>query len=161
MENKSIYDFTVKNIHGEDIDFNTFRGKTLLIVNTASFCGFTPQYIGLNNLYNEFKDRGFIVLGFPCNQFGNQEPGNEEMIIEYCTTNYKIDFPLFQKIDVNGSKAHPLYKYLRKKAPGILNTSIIKWNFTKFLVNKDGKVVKRFASIDKPEQLIPHIENII
>jgi len=149
----SIYDFSVKNISGLETKLDTYRGKTLLIVNVASRCGFTPQYEGLEKLYRKYQSQGLIVLGFPCNQFGSQEPGSESDIKNFCETNYQVTFPLFSKIDVNGPEAHPLYNYLKKANPGILGTEAIKWNFTKFLVDKKGNVIKRFAPVEKPESL--------
>jgi glutathione peroxidase len=148
----TIYDYIVKDINGQDVSLSTYKGKVLLIVNVASKCGFTPQYKGLEELYKEFKGE-VIVLGFPCNQFGAQEPGNEEEIKNFCSLNYDVQFPLFQKIDVNGSNAHPLYTYLKESKPGLLGTEAIKWNFTKFLVNKNGEVVKRYAPTDAPDKI--------
>jgi len=149
----SIYDFSVKAIDGSEIKLEKYRGKALLIVNVASRCGFTPQYEGLEKIYRKYQEKGFLVLAFPCNQFGAQEPGTEEEIKQFCETNYQVSFPLFGKINVNGSQAHPLFEYLKKANPGILGTEAIKWNFTKFLVDKTGKVVKRFAPMEKPESL--------
>ena len=157
----SIYDFSAENIKGEMVDFSNFKNKTLLIVNTASKCGFTPQYKGLEELYEKYKNKGFLVLGFPCNQFGNQESGSRGQIEQFCQLNYNVSFPLFNKIKVNGKDTHPLYKYIKKQAPGFLGTEKIKWNFTKFLVNKDGKVLKRFASAVTPEKIAPLIEKIL
>ena len=130
-----------------------YRGQVLLVVNVASRCGMTPQYTGLEALYRKYKDRGFAVLGFPCNQFGAQEPGTEAEIQSFCSTNYDVTFPMFAKIDVNGADAHPLYAYLKGEKPGLLGTEAIKWNFTKFLVGRDGKVVRRYAPTDKPEDI--------
>ena len=138
-----------------------YRGQVLLVVNTASQCGFTPQYGGLQALYDEYKDRGFAILGFPCNQFGAQEPGGEAEIGAFCERNYGVDFPMFAKIDVNGPNAHPIYKHLKKAAPGLLGSESIKWNFTKFLVDRDGSVVERFAPTVRPEQLKPAIEKLL
>jgi len=149
----SIYDFSVRTIGGLETKLESYRGKTLLIVNVASRCGFTPQYEGLENLYRKYGPQGLVVLGFPCNQFGAQEPGSENEIKNFCDTNYHVTFPLFSKVSVNGPEAHPLYSYLKKANPGILGTEAIKWNFTKFLVDKNGNVVKRFAPVDKPESL--------
>jgi glutathione peroxidase len=149
----SIYDFSVKTIGGLETKLESYRGKTLLIVNVASRCGFTPQYEGLENLYQKYGSQGLVVLGFPCNQFGAQEPGSENEIKNFCDTNYHVTFPLFSKVSVNGPEAHPLYSYLKKANPGILGTEAIKWNFTKFLVDKNGNVVKRFAPVEKPESL--------
>lgn len=153
----SVYDFSVKTIRGETVSMAEYRGKVLLIVNVASQCGFTPQYKGLQELYEKYKDRGLVVLGFPCNQFGAQEPGTETEIAQFCETNYGVTFPMFAKIDVSGENAHPLYQFLCKEAPGILGTKAIKWNFTKFLVDREGNVIDRFASTDTPEDLEKHI----
>ncbi len=145
------YDIDLVTIDGTPQKMDTYRNKTLLIVNVASQCGFTPQYQGLQALYDKFKDRGFEVLGFPCNQFGQQEPHGEAEIEQFCTGNFGVTFPMFAKIDVNGANAHPLYQYLKSEKPGILGTEGIKWNFTKFLVGSDGAVLKRYAPSDKPE----------
>ncbi|GMB08212.1 glutathione peroxidase [Thermolongibacillus altinsuensis] len=157
----SIYDFTVKTIRGEEKSMADYKGKVLLIVNTASKCGFTPQYKELQELYDEYKDKGFEVLGFPCNQFGQQEPGTESEIESFCQVNYGVTFPMFAKVDVNGEHAHPLFVYLTEKAPGIFGTKIIKWNFTKFLVDKNGNVVGRFAPQTKPSDLKGEIEKLL
>jgi glutathione peroxidase len=149
----SVHDFKATDIDGKERTLAEYKGKAMLIVNVASKCGFTPQYTGLEALYRKFKDRGLVVLGFPCDQFGHQEPGNADEIKNFCSLNYDVTFPLFAKIEVNGDQAHPLYKHLKKSAKGLLGTEAIKWNFTKFLVDKDGKVVKRFAPTDKPESL--------
>ena len=138
-----------------------FQGKPLLIVNVASKCGFTPQYEGLQKLYAKYKDRGLVVLGFPCNQFGGQEPGGDAEIQSFCKLNYGVEFPVYSKVEVNGGGAHPLYQYLKKEEPGFLGTEAIKWNFTKFLVGKDGKVIKRFAPTTKPEDLEEDIEKAL
>ena len=143
-----LYDLSVKDIKMNTVDLSSFKGKTLLIVNVASKCGFTPQYKDLQNLYDKYQDQGFEVLGFPCNQFGAQEPGTNEEVQSFCELKYNVSFKMFDKIDVNGSDASPLFKYLKHESPGILGTEAIKWNFTKFLVNKDGQVVMRFASKD-------------
>lgn len=150
---KSIYDFEVKDIQGRSIGLSQFKGQVLLIVNTASKCGFTSQYEGLEELYQKYKDKGFQVLGFPCNQFGAQEPGSEDEIKNFCELNYGVSFPLFSKIDVNGENAHPLFEELKNQAPGLLGTKKIKWNFTKFLVDPQGEVLKRYAPQDKPESI--------
>jgi glutathione peroxidase len=155
-----IYDFKAKSLAGEDIPLKRFEGQVLLIVNTASACGFTPQYRGLEALYQTLHPRGFSVLGFPCNQFGNQEPGDTKQIEQFCSTNYAVTFPMFAKIDVNGSKAHPLFDYLKSKKSGLLGPSI-KWNFTKFLVDRSGKVVARHAPTAKPEGLAREIEALL
>ena len=149
---KSIYEYSVKDINGQDIILNQYKGKVLLIVNVASKCGFTPQYTGLEEIFEEYKGE-VVVLGFPCNQFGQQEPGNAEEIKNFCSLSYDVKFPLFQKIDVNGPETHPLYEFLKEAKPGILGTEGIKWNFTKFLVNRNGEVVKRYAPNDKPESI--------
>jgi glutathione peroxidase len=149
----SLYDIDLVTIDGTPQKMEVYRGKILLIVNVASQCGFTPQYEGLQALYEKFKDRGFVVLGFPCNQFGQQEPGGEAEIEQFCTRNFRVTFPMFAKIDVNGENAHLLYHYLKSEKPGILGTEAIKWNFTKFLVGPDGTVLKRYAPNDKPETI--------
>ncbi len=157
----SIYDISVTSIDGTPISLDAYRGKVLLIVNTASQCGFTPQYQGLQRLYEQYRDQGFVVLGFPCNQFGQQEPGTSDQIQSFCETRFGVSFPLFQKIDVNGSNAHPLYQYLTKAAPGIFGTQAIKWNFTKFLVDRNGNVVKRYPPTTKPEDLAADIQALL
>jgi glutathione peroxidase len=149
----SVYDFSARTIDGTEQKLDAYRGKTLLIVNVASKCGFTPQYKGLEDLYRKHKEQGLVVLGFPCDQFGHQEPGDEAEIRNFCSMNYEVSFPLFAKIEVNGDNAHPLYKYLKSEEKGILGTSGIKWNFTKFLVNKNGEVLKRYGSIDTPASI--------
>ncbi|GAB4011407.1 MAG: glutathione peroxidase [Bdellovibrio sp.] len=154
----SIYDFKVKGIDGNEVDLSQFRGKVLVIVNTASKCGFTPQYQGLEELYQNYKDKGLVVLGFPCNQFGAQEPGDENEIKNFCNLTYKISFPMFAKIDVNGPKAAPLYEYLKSECKGLLGSEAIKWNFTKFIVDKNGIPVKRFAPQTKPQDMKKDIE---
>ena len=153
-----VYDFEVNLLNGAPVKLSEYRGKALLIVNTASQCGFTPQYRGLENLYDKFKVRGLEVLGFPCNQFGKQEPGSSEEIAEFCSVNYGVTFPMFEKIDVNGKDTHPLYRYLKREARGVLGSEPIKWNFTKFLVSREGKVVERYGSTTKPEQIEADIE---
>ncbi len=157
----TVYDFSGLNIKGEEVPLDQFKGKVMLIVNTASKCGFTPQYKGLEELYKNYKEKGLEILGFPCNQFGKQEPGNEEQITEFCELNFGVTFPLFKKIDVNGPDAHPLYKFLKNEAPGLLGSEAIKWNFTKFLVNQNGKVVKRFAPTDTPEKIEKHVQKLL
>ncbi|RMQ95624.1 Glutathione peroxidase [Pseudomonas savastanoi pv. glycinea] len=151
----------VTTIKGESKTLADFSGKAVLVVNTASKCGFTPQYQGLEKLWQDYKDQGLVVLGFPCNQFGKQEPGNEGAISEFCELNFGVSFPLFKKIDVNGSDAHPLFVQLKKQAPGLLGSERIKWNFTKFLIGKDGQLVKRFAPLTKPEDLKSEIEALL
>jgi glutathione peroxidase len=157
----NIYDFKADGINGAPVDLAQYKGKVLLIVNTASNCGFTPQYKGLEKVYEQFKDKGATVLGFPCNQFGSQEPGSEAEIGAFCEKNFGVTFPLFAKIDVNGSDAHPLFEHLKKAAPGVLGTQAIKWNFTKFLVRKDGRVFKRYAPTTTPEDLMGDIEKLL
>lgn len=157
----TVFDFTAQDIAGKDVDLSQYQGKVLLIVNTASKCGFTPQYKGLQALFEKYRERGLEVLGFPCNQFGHQEPGDEAAISEFCELNFGVDFPLFGKIDVNGDSAHPLYRHLKEEAPGLLGSKAVKWNFTKFLVNRDGQVVKRYAPTDKPESLAKDIEKLL
>ncbi len=157
----SVYEFSVQNADGNETSLKDYEDQVLLIVNTASKCGFTPQYKGLEDLYERFKDRGFSILGFPCNQFGEQEPGSNEEIQNFCQLNYGVKFPVFGKIDVNGPTAHPLYKYLTKNAPGILHTEPIKWNFTKFLVARDGRVLKRFAPATTPDSIAKEIEQVL
>ena len=154
----TIYDFSARSIEGNDRPLSDYKGKALLIVNVASECGYTPQYAGLEALYRKYKDRGFEVLGFPCNQFGGQEPGDEEQIKSFCETRFDVSFPLFAKIDVNGPGTHPLYEFLKSAEPGLLGTEAIKWNFTKFLVAKDGSVRKRYAPQTKPEPIAADIE---
>ncbi|MGH8040826.1 MAG: glutathione peroxidase [Rudaea sp.] len=149
----SIYDFSAKTIDGDEEKLAAYKGKTLLVVNVASKCGFTPQYTGLEGLYEKFKAQGLVVLGFPCDQFGHQEPGDEAEIRNFCSLNYGVKFPLFAKIEVNGADAHPLYQYLKREARGVLGSESIKWNFTKFLIDKDGKVVTRYAPTDTPEKI--------
>ena len=158
---QSIYDFTATTIDGKSVKLNTYRDKVLLIVNTASQCGFTPQYQGLQSLYDKYANQGLVILGFPCNQFGQQEPGNATEIQSFCETRFGVSFPLFQKIDVNGKDAHPLYKYLTKAAPGLLGTEAVKWNFTKFLVDRSGNVVERYSSLTKPEDLEKAIQALL
>jgi len=158
---QSIYEYSAYLIDGEEISLDRFRGNILLIVNTASKCGYTDQFIGLEQIYNKYKNNNLIVLGFPCNQFGSQEPGTDEEIMNYCQTNFHITFPIFTKVEVNGRKAHPLFKYLKKNAPGLLGSRSIKWNFTKFLVDQNGKVIKRFPSQVPPESISGDIEELI
>lgn len=157
----ALFDIPVTTIKGEQKTLADFGGKAVLVVNTASKCGFTPQYKGLENVWQQYKDKGLVVLGFPCNQFGKQEPGDEGAISEFCELNFGVSFPLFKKIDVNGSDAHPLFVNLKKSAPGLLGSQGIKWNFTKFLLNADGTVIKRFAPTTKPEDLTAEIEALL
>ncbi|MEY2985725.1 MAG: hypothetical protein RLZZ568_2342 [Cyanobacteriota bacterium] len=162
----SIYRFNAKTLEGADISLQDFAGQVLLIVNTASQCGFTPQYQGLQALYDQFSDQGFAVLGFPCNQFGQQEPGSANDIKRFCDTRYGVSFPLFEKIEVNGPNAHPLFKFLTQAAPGMAipllgSAAAVKWNFTKFLVNRQGEVVKRYGSVTKPEDIAADIQTLL
>lgn len=152
MMEQTFYDFTAKSLQGKDISMENYRGKTVLVVNTASKCGFTPQLEGLEKLYEAYKDKGLVILGFPCNQFANQEPGDEHSIAEGCVLNYGVTFQMFAKIDVNGENAHPLYKFLKSKQKGTFGNAI-KWNFTKFLIDKDGNVIERYASTITPEKI--------
>ena len=147
------YDFTAKDLDGNEHSLSEFRGKPLLVVNTASKCGFTPQYTGLEKLYKDYGNKGLVVLGFPCDQFGHQEPGDADEIRNFCSLNYDVSFPLFEKVEVNGAKAHPLWQWLKKEKPGLLGMEAIKWNFTKFLLDRNGKVVKRYAPTDTPEKI--------
>lgn len=158
---KTVYDFTVTDIDGNGINFNSYKNKVLLIVNTASKCGFTKQYDSLEQLYKKYKDKGLVVLGFPCNQFANQEPGDINEIKQFCRLTYNVDFPMFAKVEVNGANAHPLYKFLKQKAPGFLGLKAIKWNFTKFLVDKNGNVIKRYAPAKNPLDISNDIENLL
>ena len=157
----TVFDFDVKDIQGQPKSLGDYKGQVLLVVNVASQCGFTPQYTALQELYDRFRGRGLAVLGFPCNQFGHQEPGSNEQIQQFCDTRFRVTFPMFAKLDVNGPGADPLYKYLKHAAPGILGSERIKWNFTKFLVNKDGSRVTRFAPSRKPEQMASEIEALL
>jgi glutathione peroxidase len=154
----TIYDFSAQDITGKAVDFAQFRGKPLLIINTASACGFTPQFAGLQALHQQYKDRGLVVLGFPCNQFGGQDPKANEEIAQFCQANYGVDFVMMEKIEVNGADAHPIYQWLKSEKPGVLGTEGIKWNFTKFLLGKDGQVIQRYAPTDKPEAMKADIE---
>lgn len=154
----SVHDFTATGIAGQPVALSSYRDKVLLIVNTASACGFTPQYAGLQALHETYADRGLVVLGFPCNQFGAQEKGTDEEIASFCDLKFGVTFPLMHKIEVNGDGAHPLYRWLTSEAPGVLGTKSIKWNFTKFLVGRDGQVIRRYAPQDKPEKLAADIE---
>ncbi len=157
----SIYDFTAKTLDGKEKSLADFRGQVVLVVNTASKCGFTPQYEGLETLYKNLHAKGLEILGFPCNQFGAQEPGSEEDIGRFCTLNYGVTFPMFAKIDVNGANTHPLYKFLKEAQKGIAGTTAIKWNFTKFLVDRAGNVVERFAPIVKPTEIEPEVARLL
>ena len=157
----SIFDLSVNDIHGKAHLLEEYKGKVLLIVNTASKCGFTSQYQGLQALHDQFASRGLVVMGFPCNQFGAQEPGSEQEIAQFCSLTYNVSFPMFSKVDVNGSEAHPLFKLLKHQAPGILGTEAIKWNFTKFLVDSTGKVVSRYAPNTAPADIAADIERLL
>ena len=164
VENQGIYNFSAPALDGREVSLAQYQGQVMLIVNTASQCGFTPQYAGLEALYRQYKDSGVTVLGFPCNQFGAQEPGTSADIAQFCEQNYQVSFPIFAKIDVNGADAHPLYKFLKSERSGILGVlglKAIKWNFTKFLVNRDGKVVGRYAPTTTPAQLAPEIDKLL
>lgn len=161
MATQSIYDFAATDIRGEEHSLDEFRGKVLLIVNTASKCGFTPQFEGLQSLYTDLKGKGLEVLGFPCNQFRNQDPADDKAISEFCSLNYGVDFPMFAKIEVNGPNAHPLFQYLKHSAKGLLGSEAVKWNFTKFLVNKDGEVVGRYPPTTKPSAIRADIEKLL
>ena len=156
----SIYDYYAEDIDGKTIPMDEYKGKVMLIVNTASKCGFTPQYTGLEKLYEDFKDQDFVVLGFPSNQFKEQEPGSDDDIKSFCEINYGVTFPLFSKVDVNGDDAHDLFKYIRKETKGLLGDSV-KWNFTKFLVDRNGQVIKRFAPQTSPEKLVDDIKKLL
>lgn len=157
----SFYDFSCRGISGQTVSMETYRNQVVLVVNVASRCGYTPQYQGLEALYQKYKDRGLVILGFPCNQFGGQEPGTEDDIKSFCSLNFGVTFPLFAKIDVNGSDTDPLYAFLKKAAPGLLGTEAIKWNFTKFLIDKQGHVVSRFAPATAPEELDEQIASLL
>lgn len=157
----SIYEYSATNIRGQEVSLSEYKNKVLLIVNTASKCGFTPQFEGLESLYKDLESSGLVILGFPCNQFGSQDPGADGQIEEFCQLNYGVSFPMFSKVDVNGGEAHPLFTYLKTEARGVLGSKTIKWNFTKFLVNKDGEVVERYAPKDKPESIKADIEALL
>lgn len=160
-EIKNIFNFSCKDVSGKEINLSQYSGKVLLIVNTASNCGFTPQYKGLQELYKKFSDQEFQILGYPCNQFGSQEPGTDQEIAEFCKINYDVSFPLFSKIEVNGPSAHPLFKFLASDKPGLFGTKAIKWNFTKFLINRNGEPVKRFSSKTTPEEISSEIQELL
>ncbi|NOU80085.1 redoxin domain-containing protein [Paenibacillus sp. LMG 31459] len=157
----SVYDYEANTLKGQEESLSKYKGKVLLVVNTASKCGFTPQYKGLQEVYDKFKDRGFEVLGFPSNQFAKQEPGESEDIAEFCEINYGVTFPMYEKINVNGNEAHPLFKYLSKEAPGVLGSKSVKWNFTKFLVDQEGRVLKRFSPQTTPDQIEADIAKLL
>ena len=154
----TVYDFSANNIQGKAVKLDKFKGKAMLIVNTASACGFTPQFGGLEELHKSYGGKGLVVLGFPCNQFGAQDSGSNGEIAEFCQLNYGVSFPMMEKIDVNGSSAHPLFKHLTEEAPGLLGSKAVKWNFTKFLIGKDGAVIKRYAPTDTPTSLAKDVE---
>jgi len=154
----TIYDFEAVQMNGQSLALSQLQGKVMLIVNTASACGFTPQFGGLEKIHQTYKDQGLAVLGFPCNQFGGQDPGSNDAIADFCQVNYGVSFTMMQKVHVNGTEAHPLYQWLCSEAPGLLGSKAIKWNFTKFLVGRDGRVIKRYASMDKPEKMAQDIE---
>lgn len=154
------YEMSAKSICGKEVKMKDFEGKTVIVVNTASQCGFTPQYKGLENLYRKYNTKGLVILGFPCNQFGNQEPGDETSIQNGCLVNYGVSFPMFSKIDVNGENAHPIFKYLKRKLPGLAGENI-KWNFTKFIISPDGKPVKRFAPVTNPEKMEEFMKKLL
>lgn len=156
----NFYQFTARSLQGKDVAMEDFKGKVILVVNTASKCGLTPQYEGLESLYKKYADKGLVVLGFPCNQFANQEPGDEKEISSNCLINYGVSFPMFSKVDVNGNHAHPIFKYLKQELKGVFGNSI-KWNFTKFLIDSDGKPIKRFAPITKPEKIESYIRSML
>lgn len=157
----TIYDFEAVQMNGQSLSLTQLQGKVMLIVNTASACGFTPQLSGLEKIHQTYKEQGLAVLGFPCNQFGNQDPASNEVIANFCQVNYGVSFTMMQKIDVNGANAHPLYQWLCAEAPGLMGSKAIKWNFTKFLVGRDGRVIKRYASMDKPEKIAHDIETAL
>ena len=153
--------FPLTTLDGQTVSLSDFAGQVLLVVNVASRCGFTPQYAGLEALYRQYRDRGLTVLGFPCDQFGHQEPGDAAQIAQFCSLNYEVSFPLFAKVEVNGAGAHPLYQWLKQEAPGLLGTQAIKWNFTKFVIDPQGRVVRRLAPTDTPASLVRHIEPLL
>jgi glutathione peroxidase len=155
------YDFSAKTLDGQDQPLADYKGKAMLVVNTASKCGFTPQYTGLEKLWEDYKDQGLVVLGFPCDQFGHQEPGDADEIRNFCSLNYDVSFPLYEKVEVNGGAAHPLWKWLKKEKPGLLGMESIKWNFTKFLIDKNGRVVKRYAPTDTPEKIEKDLASVL
>jgi glutathione peroxidase len=156
-----VYEFNARTIDGAEQSLADYKGKVLLVVNVASKCGFTPQYKGLEALYRDYKDKGLVILGFPCDQFGHQEPGDENEIKNFCSLNYDVSFPMYAKIKVNGDDAHPLYKFLKEEQGGVLGWDAIKWNFTKFLIDQNGKVVKRYAPTDKPESIAKDVAALL
>ena len=159
--NNNFFDFTIKDSQGQPLDLSKYKGQVVLAVNVASKCGFTPQYAGLEELYQKFKNKNFVILGFPCNQFGSQEPGSNDEIQQFCSLTYNVSFPIVDKVNVNGSNAAPVYSFLKKEAPGLLGTEIIKWNFTKFLVVSDGTVIKRYSPQTEPKDLSTDIEKAL
>jgi len=160
-EPRTVYEFEAQTIDGKTVSLSDFKGRVMLVVNTASKCGFTPQFDGLEALWKQYADQGLVILGFPCNQFGAQDPGSADEIASFCQLNYGVTFPMMAKVEVNGPQAHPLYKWLVKEAPGLLGTQAIKWNFTKFLLGRDGHVIKRYGSIDTPKALATDIERAL
>ncbi|AVP96636.1 glutathione peroxidase [Ahniella affigens] len=156
-----LYDITATDIDGQEHQLSEFKGKAMLVVNVASKCGFTPQYKGLEDMYRRHKEEGLVVLGFPCDQFGHQEPGDADEIKNFCSLTYDVSFPMFSKVEVNGDQAHPLYQHLKKEAKGVLGTESIKWNFTKFLVDRSGKVLKRYAPTDTPEKIEKDLKQVL
>ena len=157
----SAYEFSARDIDGDEHSLSEFKGKAMLVVNTASKCGFTPQYTGLERLHKDYADKGLVVLGFPCDQFGHQEPGNADEIKNFCSLNYDVSFPLFEKVEVNGGNAHPFWKWLKHEKPGLLGMEAIKWNFTKFLIDRKGNVVKRYAPTDTPEKIEKDLSSVL
>lgn len=158
--NNQFYEFKAKNIYGQEVSMSTYKGKTVIVVNTASKCGFTPQFEGLEQLYQKYKDKGVVILGFPCNQFANQEPGDEKSILNGCVVDYNISFPMFAKVDVNGDTAHPIYKYLKNELKGLFG-GVVKWNFTKFVVDANGNPIKRFSPFNKPEEIDKYLQTLL
>jgi len=158
--NNQFYEFKAKNIYGQEVSMSAYKGKTVIVVNTASKCGFTPQFEGLEQLYQKYKDKGLVILGFPCNQFANQEPGDEKSILNGCVVDYNISFPMFAKVDVNGDTAHPIYKYLKNELKGLFG-GVVKWNFTKFVVDANGNPIKRFSPFNKPEEIDKYLQTLL
>ena len=158
--NNQFYEFKAKNIYGQEVSMSAYKGKTIIVVNTASKCGFTPQFEGLEQLYQKYKDKGVVILGFPCNQFANQEPGDEKSILNGCVVDYNISFPMFAKVDVNGDTAHPIYKYLKNELKGLFG-GVVKWNFTKFVVDANGNPIKRFSPFNKPEEIDKYLQTLL